>query len=97
MLASISLLKKTTLPLFQKFQKEKDLILDSGEEKPVRQTRALQLFETRLKDFKKTWSSHHRPDPIQVKDYYVPFLHFFIADLALYWGVQANGQESLQT
>ena len=90
-LKSISLLKNHPTKLFSECQKAMVEILDSGDELQIRHSRALQLFETRCIDFEKTWEKNtRRSDSVGVKEGYVQFLNFFLADLSLYFGVQAT-------
>ena len=89
-LKSISLLKEANNSLYSEYQKSKNIILDKGEKKKLRQERALQLFQTRMVFFKEAWPASELPNPIHLKNHFVQFINFLLADLALYWGVEAT-------
>ena len=88
-LKSGRLLKNENSTLFTEYREDMESILDSGDQS-LRHARALQLFETRSIDFQKVWSTPILSNPINIKKQYVELLNFFLADMALYFGIRAS-------
>ena len=93
---SASLLGNDQEKLFSEYQEKmyenlenKEEIKDGGKGEILRHARALQLFKTRMLDFKTAWTTPEIPNPIHIKKHYVELLNFFLADMALYYGAES--------